>query len=1035
MILVKSKPLIIFIFILFYIHQSFAEDLSKPIVDEYVVFQESGGMVVVEAEHFFKQEKTEKRAWYLTTKDMQSGFQPDADKNNVAGASGGAYMEILPDTRKNHSEKLIKGENFINEPGEMAVLSYKINFQTPGRYYVWARIFSTGTEDNGVHVGIDGKWPESGQRMQWTAKRHWAWGSKQRTEEVHVGVAGILFLNIDNPGEHVIQFSMREDGFEFDQFMMTTDKGFEMPSGPLQPSPLASGKTPKPFEFVKVSQLKSQSNPASTLKKATQISEMSINDFHDINGGYIDRNKWVAVDPNKDGSSISTGAWPFNSGVFNITLHFVGENDGQSKYTLINEGEVIGTCIAPLSSEIFEEGLKFSKTFKNIRIDAKSKIQVKAEIGSLDGSEFSRARWSKISVKPANDQKLMRLVESDYKNVKSSQNEKKISFVGKIFGSRGESGSGAISIHGEKRTWHKIVLDLKGPFAHEKDNKPNPFTDYRFDVTFKHEDGFSEFTVPGFFAADGSAGETSAESGNIWRAIIAPDLPGKWFYQTHFIQGKNAALTGVGDRVPQYDKRSGSFIVRKTNKSGRDLRGKGRLAYVGKNHLQYKESGEWFVKAGADAPETFLGYKDFDGTVANKTKVPLKTWKPHIKDWKKNDPTWKGSKGKGIIGAINYLSSTGCNVFSFLTYNAGGDGDNVWPFVERNDPLNYDCSKLDQWGIVFEHGTRKGMYLHFKMQETENDDLNRGGKTKANVPTALDGGDLGLERKLYCRELIARFSHNLAINWNLGEENTQTVDQQRAMARYIEDLDPYDHIIVVHTYPNQQDKVYAPLLGNGSVLSGASLQNSNIRDCHHQVVKWTSRSTKAGKPWVVGFDEPGTAGEGMPADPGYPGMPEGFNNPSVDDTRKFALWGTLMAGGSGVEYYFGYKLPQNDLLCEDWRSRDLSWKYCSIALEFFKSLPVGEMRNMDELVGNNKHDNSAYCFAKYNSIYLVYLPEGGKRTLDLTLAKGGFAMTWFNPRSGESQPAGFAINGGKTVDLEAPGSKNDWLAVIKRKRL
>ena len=34
-------------------------------------------------------------------------------------------------------------------------------------------------------------------------------------------------------------------------------------------------------------------------------------------------------------------------------------------------------------------------------------------------------------------------------------------------------------------------------------------------------------------------------------------------------------------------------------------------------------------------------------------------------------------------GAINYLSGKGCNVFSFLPYNAGGDGDNVWPFVER----------------------------------------------------------------------------------------------------------------------------------------------------------------------------------------------------------------------------------------------------------------------------------------------------------------------------------------------------------------
>ena len=38
-----------------------------------------------------------------------------------------------------------------------------------------------------------------------------------------------------------------------------------------------------------------------------------------------------------------------------------------------------------------------------------------------------------------------------------------------------------------------------------------------------------------------------------------------------------------------------------------------------------------------------------------------------------------------------------------LTYNAGGDGDNVWPFVERDATLHYDCSKLDPWGIVFDH--------------------------------------------------------------------------------------------------------------------------------------------------------------------------------------------------------------------------------------------------------------------------------------------------------------------------------------------
>ena len=111
---------------------------------------------------------------------------------------------------------------------------------------------------------------------------------------------------------------------------------------------------------------------------------------------------------------------------------------------------------------------------------------------------------------------------------------------------------------------------------------------------------------------------------------------------------------------------------------------------------------------GADAPETFLAYADFDNTVATKKNVPLKTWSPHIKDWREGDPTWKSGKGKGMIGAINYLSAKGCNAFSFLTYNAGGDGDNVWPFIHRDDKLHYDCSKLDQWATVFEHGTKMG---------------------------------------------------------------------------------------------------------------------------------------------------------------------------------------------------------------------------------------------------------------------------------------------------------------------------------------
>ena len=49
--------------------------------------------------------------------------------------------------------------------GKMALVSYPVYFNNPGRYYVWVRAYSTGTEDNGLHVGLDGTWPELGQRL------------------------------------------------------------------------------------------------------------------------------------------------------------------------------------------------------------------------------------------------------------------------------------------------------------------------------------------------------------------------------------------------------------------------------------------------------------------------------------------------------------------------------------------------------------------------------------------------------------------------------------------------------------------------------------------------------------------------------------------------------------------------------------------------------------------------------------------------------------------------------------------------------
>lgn len=197
---------------------------------EDTVFEEVDAIVAVEAEHYLSQEKSEIRKWYVQKQSQGELDMADPDSNHAATASEGAYLEILPDTRATHDDELIQGENFAKNPGEIGILNYQVYFNTPGKYYVWVRAFSTGTEDNGLHVGIDGQWPDSGKRLQWCDGKHqWWWESKQRTEAVHCGEPYKIYLNVETAGLHIISFSMREDGFEFDKWLMTTEREFERP--------------------------------------------------------------------------------------------------------------------------------------------------------------------------------------------------------------------------------------------------------------------------------------------------------------------------------------------------------------------------------------------------------------------------------------------------------------------------------------------------------------------------------------------------------------------------------------------------------------------------------------------------------------------------------------------------------------------------------------------------------------------------------------------------------------------------------------
>ena len=591
-----------------------------------------------------------------------------------------------------------------------------------------------------------------------------------------------------------------------------------------------------------------------------------------------------------------------------------------------------------------------------------------------------------------------------------------------------------VIIEGELKKWHKITLRFEGPDTHELAEN-NPFLNYRLDVTFKNNE--KEYIIPGFYAADGDAANTSSSEGNIWQVRFTPDAIGEWSYIVSFKKGDNIAVaedSSVGKSAGFMDGQTGAFIIIESDKTGIDNRVKGRLQYVGESYLKFAESQKYFIKLGVDAPENLLAYIDFD--VSTNALGFQKKWEPHAKDFDESAApyVWQDSKGKNLLGAINYLASEELNVFSFLTFNVDGDDRNIFPHilkvpiedyetyasVKKNKEAwetmfhktRFDVSKLDQWERVFEYAETKGMFLHFKTHETETDHL-------------MDKGVFGIEGKLYYRELIARFGHHLAMNWNLGEENNQPISEVKKVANYVSNLDAYNSHLVIHTFPNKDDR-YEELVGDQSPLTGASLQlrHPEFIDVHPRVLKWRERSNATGRKWALAVDEPGKANIAL--------LPD---NEDLEHNfaRSRALWGVLMAGGFGVEWYFGYASPNSDLTCQDFRSRDLFWDQNRNALQFFENyIPFWEMEPNDNLT----MDTVSYCLTKEGEVYVIYTEtETDKILLNLGNSNKKFEIKWYDPRNGGDLQFGSVVLVKATglVSLGTPPNKRDkdWVILLK----
>lgn len=570
------------------------------------------------------------------------------------------------------------------------------------------------------------------------------------------------------------------------------------------------------------------------------------------------------------------------------------------------------------------------------------------------------------------------------------------------------------TVSGQLNKWQPLNIDFQGPLLDESSESPNPFLDYRLTVTFTSPSGRST-QVPGFFAGDGNGGGR----GQVWRARFAADEVGRWSYRAELRSGREVAISLDNNPGSQagLEGASGQFDIQSISSNAQGFLKLGRLEYVGKHYMKFRD-GPYWIKGGTDSPENLLGFAGIDGTVdqgGNESGF-LHNFNEHRSDWNTGDPLFSNSSSgvdsRGLIGALNYLGEQGVNSVYFLPMNLGGDGQETYPFTgasrSRFDNTHYDISKLYQWNEVLAHAQKQGVALNIVLSETE----------PANEQW-LDNGALGVERKLFFRELIARFGYLLAVKWNLGEENDYPLVELQKHAVYIQALDWSDKPIAVHTHINQFFR-YGELVGDNR-FSASSIQY-DPQFAGQFVEQWRANSANAGHPWVLDMDE----------------NTNGLGSEGENERRKEILYDVFFSGGN-IEWYFGSQpLPLGgDTTAGNFRLREAMWRQMRIAREMMqRELPFWEMEPADSLVsGDSSAFGGAEVFALRGETYAVYLPQtNGGESINLSGTNALFRQRWFDPRTGEMFNGASNLASSGNLNLGSPPSRmgDDWVILLTR---
>lgn len=551
--------------------------------------------------------------------------------------------------------------------------------------------------------------------------------------------------------------------------------------------------------------------------------------------------------------------------------------------------------------------------------------------------------------------------------------------------------------------WHKVTVGFSGPPASETGmtipgayRAPSTFADYFLQCTFEHSESGTTLVVPGFYAGDGNAANQGSIGGSVWHCVVTPSRVGVWTWTALFTQGTNVAQNGGGNPGGFFDGASGRMqivasrhqaIPSSATPKPRDFRATGRLSSNAQGFVH--ADGTPFVKVGPNSPSNLLNYADFDDA----DPAIAKSYAAHASDFAATvDPTFANGRGKNLVGALNYLTTRGVTSLTVTTlHQAGG----VFPFWHSADnALQYDLSKIAQWGVVLDHADALGIAITIQLHHADDDMV------------LLNNGKLFEDRKLYYREMIARFGHLLGVTWDIGSD--LTLAQIRERSEYIRTTDPYKSPIVVRTSSPTAIPEYATI----ATLDGVAVATTDSLDSiANAVTAWR----QAG--FLVTSAEQGPAAVGVPPD---------TETAIMNQVRSQALYGSLFSGAAGISYTFGSSFAESDETLQDFRSRAVLWGQSRVVLELLSDTVWTPNH---DLVSSNV---GVMCLSSASSL-LVYQPAGSAAAATVTVTKL-YKVAWVNPRTGGAPQTGSIarVAAGTNVSVGLPPSDPtlDWVIVL-----